>query len=98
MQELLYRFAVFIVFLMALKEKKMFKSGGSVRPPRKFVPIGEYFVYSGMRLQCMPRYYSGPHSPSECCKGCALRDCYCDHYQCSASDREDHVSVWFVLA
>lgn len=61
--------------------------------PSRFVPLGAEIDYAGMKLTCVVR---GEHNIGQACIGCALRNCFCDTLQCSRSDREDGVSVWFV--
>lgn len=83
------------IIIMALLKVKPCKNRRSVMLPSRFVPLGGEIDYAGMRLRCVVR---GDHCIGQACIGCDLRNCFCDTLQCSRSDREDGMSVWFVKA
>lgn len=79
---------------MSLLKVKPCKNRRSVMLPSRFVPLGAEIDYAGMRLRCVPR--GDFREVRDVCKGCALRSHFCNSLQCSRSDREDGVSIWFV--
>lgn len=69
------------------------------RIPRKFVPLGGFYVKGGVMYECVMR--PEVDRPSEACSGCAFcrtssSDRWCLGLQCSKWDRSDGLDVWFV--
>lgn len=72
-----------------------------LRIPRRFVPVGGFYVKDGVSYECVPRGEVG--CVRDACKGCAFcrtssSDRWCLGLQCSMWDREDGRDVWFVVS